>query len=92
MPKLSKISEAEFNIAPKPKAKPKRISKNERVQRRYQRYLEPFAKGGYVEVSMAAGEKRQTVKNHLKRAAKELGLTLEFKRTKGKIRFEVKSK
>jgi len=92
MPKLSKLTKDEFNAASKPKAKSKRLSKREIVQRRYQRYLEPFSKGGYVEVTMTAGEKRQTVKNRLVRAADELGLVLKFKRTKGKLRFEVKPK
>ena len=68
------------------------MTKRELLHRRYCRYLEPFAKGAYVEVTMAAGEKRQTVKNRLVKAAEDLGLTLKFKRTKGKLRFEVKGK
>ena len=92
MPKLSALTQEEFNAAPKPKAKPNPMTKRERIHRRYCRYLEPFAKGAYVEVTMTGGEKRQTVKNRLKRAAEDLGLTLKFKRTKGKLRFEVKGK
>jgi len=92
MPKLSALSKDEFNTAPKLKAKPKRLSKREIVHRRYCRYLEPFAKGAYVEVTMTAGEKRQTVKNRFVKAAEDLGFTLKFKRTRGKLRFEVKSK
>ena len=90
MPKLSALTEDEFKATSKPRAKPKRITKRERIHHRYCRYLEPYAKGGYVEVTMTTGEKRQTVKNRLVRAAEDLGLTLKFKRTKGKLRFEVK--
>ena len=72
------------------KAAPKRLSQRERTRRRYQRYLEPLAKGAYVEVTLRPGEKKQTEKNRLKKAAEDLGLTLKFKRTKGKIRFQVK--
>jgi len=92
MPKLSALSQDEFNTASKPKAKPKKMTKRERIHRRYCRYLQPFSKGGYVEVTMATGEKRQTVKNRLVKAAEDLGLTLKFKRTRGKLRFEVKAK
>jgi len=54
------------------------------------RNLEKFDKGAYVEVTLKAGENRQTEKNRLVRAAKDLGLKLEFKRTRGKMRFQVK--
>ena len=92
MPKLSALTQDEFNAASKPKAKPKPMTKRERIHRRYCRYLEPFTKGAYVEVTLKAGEKRQTVKNRLVRAAGDMGLTLKFKRTKRKLRFEVKEK
>jgi len=92
MPKLSALTQDEFNAVSKPKTKAKRMSKRERTHRRYCRYLEPFTKGGYVEVTLKPGEKKQTEKNRLKRAAEELRLTLVFKRTKGKLRFEVKGK
>jgi len=90
MPKLTKLTEDEYTAPTKLRSPPKRMSQRERTHRRYIRYLQPFAKGAYVEVTLRPGEKKQTEKNRLKRAADELGLTLVFKRTKGKIRFEVK--
>ena len=90
MPKLTQLTKDEYTAPTKPRSAPKRLSKRERTHRRYMRYLEPFAKGGYVEVTLKAGEKKQTEKLRLKRAADEMGLTIVFKRTSGKIRFEVK--
>ena len=90
MPKLTQLTEDEYTAPIKPRSAPKHLSKRERTHRRYMRYLQPFAKGAYVEVTLRPGEKKQTEKNRLKRAADELGLTLVFKRASGKIRFEVK--
>lgn len=91
MPKLTKLTEEEFN-APrrKPRSTGKRLTKREKIRRRYQRMLKPYVNGGFVEVTIQKGETRQTIKNRLKRAADDMGLTLEFKRTRGKIRFQVK--
>ena len=89
MPKLKALSEDDFKTTP-PKKAPKRMSQREKTHRRYCRYLEKFDKGAYVEVTLKAGEKLQTEKLRLKRAAEDLGLTLVFKRTRGKIRFQVK--
>ena len=93
MPKITTLTEEEFKAtASKPKSASKRISKQERTRRRYQRYLEPFVKGGYIEVILKPGEKKQTEKLRFKRAADSLGLTLKFKRSQKNIRFEVLSK
>ena len=92
MPKLQAITKDEYTKPTARKSSSKPTSKQELLRRRYQRYLEPFAKGGYVELTLRTGEKKQTEKNRLKRAADDLGLTLVFKRTKGKTRFEVKAK
>ena len=92
MPKLHAMTIDEFIAPSKPKAKPKRLSQREKTHRRYCRYLEKFDKGAYVEVTLKAGEKRQTEKNRLQKAAKDLGLTLVFKRTRGKMKFQVKGK
>ena len=91
MPKLVELTEDEFkSTSQKARGAPKRLTKREKVRRRYQRLLKPFIDGGFVEVTIQKGETRQTVKNRLKRAAEELDLTLDFKRTRNKIRFEVK--
>jgi len=89
MPKLKALSKDEFKTV-KAKKAPKKMSQREKTHRRYCRYLEKFDKGAYVEVTLKAGENKQTVKNRLKRAADDLGLKLAFKRTRGKIRFQVK--
>jgi len=91
MPKLSQLTEDEYTAtSTTTRAAPKRMSKRERTRRRYQRYLEPLANGGYAEVTLKPGEKKQTEKLRFKRAADDLGLTLVFRRCKSKIRFEVK--
>ena len=92
MPKLTKLTEDEYTAPTKPKKAPKRLSQREKTHRRYCRYLEKFDKGAYVEVTLKSGENKQTEKLRLKRAADEMGLTLVFKRTKWKIRFEVLKK
>ncbi len=91
MPKLVEISKEQFHATTKkPRAANKKLTKREKIHRRYLRMLKPYVKGGFVEVTVQKGETRQTVKNRLKRAADDLGVKLEFKRTRGKIRFEVK--
>jgi len=90
MPKLIALTEDEYKTIKAPRKTPKKMSQRERTHRRYCRHLEKFDKGAYVEVTLTSGEKKQTVKNRLKRAAEDLGLTLKFKRTKGKIRFQIK--
>jgi len=89
MPKLKALSKDEFKTV-KAKKAPKKMSQREKTHRRYCRYLDKFKRGAYVEVTLYAGEKRQTEKNRLHRAAEELGVKLAFKRTRGKLRFQVK--
>lgn len=91
MPKLVEISEEQFKTTTnKSKAKSTTLTKREKIHRRYQRLLKPYVNGGFVEVTVQKGETRQTVKNRLKRAADDMGVKLDFKRTRGKIRFQVK--
>ena len=91
MPKLTPLTQEEFNATMKvAKRGPKKLSKREKTNRKYMRMLAPFENGGFAEVKLAKGENRQTVKNRLKRAADEMGIKLDFKRTRGSIRFEVK--
>ena len=90
MPKLTQLTKDEYTAPTTAKKAPKRLSQREKTHRRYCRYLEKFDKGAYVEVTLKAGEKKQTEKLRLKRAAEDLGMKLEFKRTSGKVMFEVK--
>ena len=93
MPKLTPITADEFSAPERTaRAASKRMSKRELTHRRYLRYLEPFRKGAFVEVTLRPGEKKQTERLRLKRAADDLGLTLVFKRTQGKLRFQIKGK
>ena len=90
MANMEQVNEDEFKRVKTRKKDTKRMSQRERTRRRYCRYLEKFDKGAYVEVTLKAGEKRQTEKNRLQKVAEDLVLTLVFKRTKGKMRFQVK--
>ena len=57
----------------------------------YRNELAQYKSGDWVEVSPDPGEKRDTVKNRLKRAARARGLDIEFKRTRGdRLRFQIK--
>ena len=56
----------------------------------YRSSLSQFGPGAWVEVMVDEGEKRDTVKNRLKRAADDLGLSLAFRRTRGShLRFRI---
>ncbi len=57
----------------------------------YRDELSQYNAGDWVEVTLDADEKRDTVKNRLKRAARALGVDIEFKRTRGdRLRFQIK--
>lgn len=57
----------------------------------YRSNLAQFKSGDWVEVTLDAADKRETVKSRLKRAADTLGVQLEFKRTRGdRLRFQIK--
>ncbi|MFN8471274.1 MAG: hypothetical protein U0822_03565 [Anaerolineae bacterium] len=57
----------------------------------YRTELSQYRPGDWVEVTLDAGEKRDTVKNRLKRAARARGVDIEFKRTRGdRLRFQIK--
>lgn len=61
------------------------------VAEQYRNNLGQFKRGDWVEVTLDPGDKRETVKSRLKRAAETLGVDLEFKRTRGdRLRFQLK--
>jgi hypothetical protein len=70
-------------------------SKDEAGQRKaiaamYRETLQGYEPGAWVEVTLEPGDKRDTVKLRLKRAAASLGLHLDFKRTRGeRLRFQI---
>ncbi len=86
MPKLSKMSEDEVKALTTKKSTQ---SEREMIRQQYLDYLKNFKPGDWVSVELEEGEKRQTVKNRLKTAAKELGYNLNFSRSRGPLKFEV---
>ncbi len=86
MPKLSKMSEEEVKALT---AKKSAMSERETIRQQYIDYLKNFRPGDWVSVELEEGEKRQTVKNRLKTAAKELGYDLNFSRIRGSLKFEI---
>jgi hypothetical protein len=69
-------------------AKPK--SERAQSQAEYQGYLAELSVGDGGELTPEEGEKRLTVKNRLKAAAKASGKEIEFLRTRGEaVRFKV---
>ncbi|NOZ28096.1 MAG: hypothetical protein GXP39_08595 [Chloroflexi bacterium] len=76
--------------------KPKRSKVAEeraRIREEYKQYLSQLEVGEGGELVLGENEKKVTVRNRLNRAAKELGITLEYKRTRDPVvRFRVVSK
>ena len=86
MPRLSKLNEEEVKALTEKKPAQ---SGREMVRRQYVDYLKNYNPGDWVSVDLEEGEKRQTVKNRLTAAAKQLGYQLNFIRTRGALKFEV---
>ncbi len=87
MPTLTKMSNEQVEALNKKKSNQ---SERAMVRQQYADMLKDFHAGDWVSVELDRGEKRQTVKNRLKAAAKELGYNLSFTRSRGAIRFEVR--
>lgn len=52
-----------------------------RIREEYRGYLSDLALGEGGELTLDEGEKKVTIKNRLKRAAKDLGVGIEFRRS-----------
>lgn len=88
MPEFKKLSKEDVErMQARPAARGP--SQRARIRQEYREYLGQFRPEDWVEVTLTEGEKRQTVKNRLNRAAEELGYELRFRRTRGSIRFEI---
>jgi hypothetical protein len=60
------------------------------IEEEYDRFLGDYDVGEYGEAELTDDEKRLTVRNRLKAAARRRGLSIDFKRTQGNIlRFKV---
>ncbi len=65
-------------------------SERARIREEYKGYLSQLAVGEGGELILGENERKLTARNRLNRAAKELGIRLEYKRSKGNvIRFRV---
>jgi hypothetical protein len=60
------------------------------IEEEYDSFLGDYAVGDYGEADLSDDEKRLTVRNRLKAAARRRGLSVDFKRTQGSIlRFRI---
>jgi hypothetical protein len=60
------------------------------IEEEYDIFLGDYDVGEYGEAELGSDEKRLTVRNRLKAAAKRRGLSIDFKRTQGNIlRFKI---
>lgn len=55
--------------------------KRAKIRVEYQDYLEQIELGNGGELVLSEGEKKVTIKNRLKRAAKEMNIKIKFKRS-----------
>ena len=91
MVKIRKLTEEEIEKLTRPKGARQGPSQRELIRQQYRQYLEGLKPGDWAAVELEEGEKKLTVRNRLKRAAKELGYELEFKRSRGPVvYFQVK--
>src|SRR5437870_5671341 len=85
MPNMRKLMPAEIETLEGRAKGPRKL-----VAEQYDRIMFEFDTGEYGEVALEPEEKRLTIRNRLKAAAKRRGLTLDFLRTTGNIlRFRV---
>jgi hypothetical protein len=60
------------------------------VEEEYDAFLSDYSIGDYGEAELTSNEKRLTVRNRLKAAARRQGVSIDFKRTQGNIlRFKI---
>jgi len=87
MPTVRKLSEDEIRTI---ENKGKGLRKL--IEEEYDAFIRDYNVGDYGEAELTSDEKRLTVRNRLKAAAKRRGLSIDFKRTQGSIlRFKVGS-
>jgi len=55
------------------------------IEEEYDTFLYDYDAGDYGEAELSLDEKRLTVRNRLKAAAKRRGLAIDFKRTQGNV-------
>ncbi len=90
--KMQRLSTEELNKLLERRQPSPRALERRRAYEEIRNFLASIPPGEGGEIWLKEGEKRITVKNRLKRAAKELGVELEFFRTRKRIVFRVKPK
>ncbi len=86
MPEFEKLSKEEVAKILMKKKQSQGVSKREQILQKYMEQLKGLEAGEGLEVKLAEGDNRQTVKNRLLRAAERLGIEIEFIRSRGVIR------
>lgn len=89
MAQFRKLTREEIAAIMEPQPRSARAAERRRIIEEYKQFLSEIAPGEGGEIILEEGDKRQTIKNRLKRAAKDLGIELEFKRKRGRIVFRV---
>ncbi len=93
MAKFKKLDKETANALFEKPERGKAAKERERIRQEYRNYLSQLAVGEGGELLLEEGEKKTTIRNRLNRAAKELGMKLEYKRTRAPIvRFRVVAK
>lgn len=91
MPSFRKLGSSEARTLEESIRQGKRPSRRQLLREEYRGYLQQLRPGDWGEVRLGPGEKRNTVRARLHRAAEHLGLELEFKRSRGQLlHFEVR--
>jgi len=93
MAEFKKISLEEASAMFDQSRRSKAVGERTRIRELYRSYLEPLAVGEGGELTPGEGETKELVRGRLKRAARDLGMTLEYKRSRDSIvRFRVVSR
>lgn len=67
-------------------------SKRQQIREEYRRYVSGLKPGDWGEIKLEPNDNRNTIRARLHRAAAELGVELDFKRSRGEVmHFEVRS-
>ncbi len=86
MPEFKKLPKEEVSKILMKKKQSQGVSKREQILQTYMEQLKDLEVDEGLEVKLAEGDNRQTVKNRLLRAAERLGIEIEFIRSRGVIR------
>ena len=89
MPEVKKLSKEELKKLLRPKQPSPETKERRRMVAEFKQFLSSLAPGEGGEIVLKEGENRQKIKNRLLRAAKEVGVELEFIRKRGRIVFRI---